>query len=124
MERCSARARLDHAHRRRGGCNARQGKAGACKKGRKVVRAALTPAREHEHLDVNELREIRFVARAYDSLEQDDPAMTLVTECLPDVLEDDRGAFVIPVVDDVLHHIGVALWHGLEEVAGLRRAAL
>src|SRR5689334_8332094 len=105
--------------------NAIQLESGSAEEVSEFFLGTLFAARQDEHLEIEELGEIRTVARLNYSVHDDDPAVRLVSEGFACVLKNGEGLVIVPVVDDVLHVIGVAAFADrLEEVATDKVATL
>src|SRR5262249_55052119 len=83
----------------------------------KLFLSALLAARHHHHVQIEELRKVGIVVLRHHAIDNDDFAVGL--HLIADVLKNSDGAFVIPVVNDPFHDVGItACGNGFEEVAG------
>src|SRR5436190_5640680 len=95
----------------------REVETGAVEQRAELLLRALASTWHDQHLEVEDLPHARLVARRNHRLDQDDAAV--LRQHLPDVRQDQRRLVVVPVMNDVLHDVGVAAGRdGLEEVAG------
>mmetsp|Transcript_14026 Transcript_14026/g.44626 ORF Transcript_14026/g.44626 Transcript_14026/m.44626 type:complete len:258 (+) Transcript_14026:1317-2090(+) len=88
-----------------------------------LLAGALLAPHGHQHVQVKPLREVGVVEDivrhvvAHEHLEEQDPPPG--RQGLARVPEDGGGVSIVPIVDYVLHHVGVApLWDGLRVEEG------
>ena len=85
------------------------------------VLGALAPT-DNEHINIKELAPAGVVARRDDIV--DDQNLSILVHGGAAVREDLYRALIVPIVEDILHDVGIAaLRHRLEEVSGFEHAA-
>src|SRR5262245_50590355 len=115
---------LDHVHRVLRRHHARQIEARLLIELSKLRLCALAPASsQHEHLEIEELADIRIVTRGenvFDDQESRSRPHGAVT-----TLKNSSCTLIVPVVDHALHDVGIAaVRDAFEEVSAHHRAAI
>src|SRR5579864_7969411 len=88
---------------------------------RKFLLGALAPSHD-KHLHIKELATVRVVTRGDHAVDNKHPS--LLTHSGATVRENRSAALIVPVVEDALHHVGIAAFgHRLEEVPRFHDAA-
>ncbi len=115
--------RFNDMHARRRGRNAREPEPGSAEQHVKLLAGAFQAAGQDEHVDIHEFREAGAVVGRNQFF--DDEEAGLGRHGAAHGREDAAGVVVVPVVQDVRHHVGIGTGrHGREKIPGFERAAI